>query len=127
MRRSFTRRRGRRARHHQLHRDDELQLGERPRPGHEVPLRGRREALFYRFRYGRDVEFICLDTSKEGFFRGKRLFESWSDNAHFLLGTIEGATMAIRAIGEPMDGEVRDLARYTPAGGAIAGPITVPL
>jgi predicted phosphodiesterase len=31
--------------------------------------------LFYRFRYGRDVEFICLDTSKESFFRGKRLFE----------------------------------------------------
>jgi hypothetical protein len=31
--------------------------------------------LFYRFRFGRDVEFICLDTSKEGFFRGKRLFE----------------------------------------------------
>jgi hypothetical protein len=31
--------------------------------------------LFYRVRYGRDVEFICIDTSKEGFFRGKRLFE----------------------------------------------------
>ena len=31
--------------------------------------------LFYRFRFGRDVEFICLDTSKESFFRGKRLFE----------------------------------------------------
>lgn len=31
--------------------------------------------LFYRFRFGRDVEFICLDTSKEHFFRGKRLFE----------------------------------------------------
>ena len=31
--------------------------------------------LFYRFRFGRDVEFICLDTSKEGFFRGKRLYE----------------------------------------------------
>jgi hypothetical protein len=31
--------------------------------------------LFYRFRFGRDVEFIALDTSKEGFFRGKRLFE----------------------------------------------------
>lgn len=29
--------------------------------------------LFYRFRYGRDVESVCLDTSKEGFFRGKRL------------------------------------------------------
>jgi predicted phosphodiesterase len=31
--------------------------------------------LFYRFHYGRDLEFICLDTSKEHFFRGKRLFE----------------------------------------------------
>jgi tartrate-resistant acid phosphatase type 5 len=31
--------------------------------------------LFYRARFGRDVEFICLDTSKESFFRGKRLFE----------------------------------------------------
>ena len=31
--------------------------------------------LFYRVRFGRDVEFICLDTSKEHFFRGKRLFE----------------------------------------------------
>jgi predicted phosphodiesterase len=31
--------------------------------------------LFYRFQVGRDVEFVCVDTSKEGFFRGKRLFE----------------------------------------------------
>ena len=31
--------------------------------------------LFYRFRYGSDIEFICLDTSKEDYFRGKRLFE----------------------------------------------------
>lgn len=31
--------------------------------------------LFYRFRVGRDVEFICLDTSKESFFRGKRIYE----------------------------------------------------
>ena len=31
--------------------------------------------LFYRFRYGRDVEFVCIDTSKEDFFRGKRLYE----------------------------------------------------
>ena len=31
--------------------------------------------LFYRFRYGADIEFICLDTSKEGFFRDHRLFE----------------------------------------------------
>jgi tartrate-resistant acid phosphatase type 5 len=31
--------------------------------------------LFYRFRYGSDIEFVCLDTSKESFFRGHRLFE----------------------------------------------------
>ena len=31
--------------------------------------------LFYKFRYGSDVEFICIDTSKEAFFRGHRLFE----------------------------------------------------
>jgi hypothetical protein len=31
--------------------------------------------LFYRFRYGSNIEFVCLDTSKEGFFRGHRLFE----------------------------------------------------
>jgi hypothetical protein len=31
--------------------------------------------LFYRFRYGRDVDFICIDTSKEDFFKGGRLFE----------------------------------------------------
>lgn len=31
--------------------------------------------LFYRFRYGSDIEFICIDTSKEAFFRGRRLFE----------------------------------------------------
>lgn len=30
--------------------------------------------LFYRFRYGSDIEFICLDTSREAFFRD-RLFE----------------------------------------------------
>jgi tartrate-resistant acid phosphatase type 5 len=30
--------------------------------------------LFYRFRYGRD-EFTCIDTSKEDFFKGRRLFE----------------------------------------------------
>jgi hypothetical protein len=31
--------------------------------------------LFYRFRYGADIEFVCIDTSKEGFFKGHRLFE----------------------------------------------------
>ncbi len=179
--------------------------------------------LFYRIRYGRDVEFICLDTSKEGFFRGKRLYEypkhwawieqalagdggvkwrlpfchhppfcagpqhgntdrmekllplltrggvramfsghehnfqhshhdgidyfvsgagskvrkgvpdkfegahtvSWSDYAHFLLVTIDGDTMSVRAIGELEDGALRDLPRLTPAGEALTGPIVV--
>jgi hypothetical protein len=31
--------------------------------------------LFYRIRYGSDIEFICIDTSKEAYFRGHRLFE----------------------------------------------------
>ncbi len=31
--------------------------------------------LFYRFSYGSDIEFVCIDTSKEEFFRGHRLFE----------------------------------------------------
>jgi tartrate-resistant acid phosphatase type 5 len=31
--------------------------------------------LFYRFRYGSDIEFCCIDTSKEEFFKGRRLFE----------------------------------------------------
>ena len=31
--------------------------------------------LFYKFRYGSDIEFVCIDTSKEDFFLGKRLFE----------------------------------------------------
>jgi tartrate-resistant acid phosphatase type 5 len=31
--------------------------------------------LCYRFRCGRDIECVCLDTSKEGFFRAKRLFQ----------------------------------------------------
>ena len=27
-----------------------------------------RPGLFYRFRYGSDIEFVCIDTSKEAFF-----------------------------------------------------------
>jgi hypothetical protein len=179
--------------------------------------------LFYRIRYGRDVELICLDTSKEGFFRGKRLYEypkhwtwiedtlasnggvkwrlpfchhppfcagpqhgntdrmerllpllarggvramfsghehnfqhshhegidyfvtgagskvrkgspdkfesahtvSWSDYAHFLLVTIDGDTMTVRAMGELEDGELRELPRWTPGGEALGGPIVL--
>ena len=179
--------------------------------------------LFYRFRYGRDVEFICLDTSKEGFFCGKRLFEypkhwewieqtfqptpdvrwrlpfchhppfsagpkhhntdgmerllplfarggaramfsghehnfqhashegidyfvtgagsklrkgapdqfdaghtlSWSDHAHFLLVTITGTTMRVRAIGELGDAGVQDLPRLSRTGQPVIGEIVV--
>ena len=31
--------------------------------------------LFYRFRASSDVEFVCIDTSKESFFRRGRIFE----------------------------------------------------
>jgi hypothetical protein len=31
--------------------------------------------LFYRFPFGSNVEFVCIDTSKEAFFRGQRLFQ----------------------------------------------------
>jgi len=31
--------------------------------------------LFYKFRYGSDIEFVCIDRSEEDLFRGKRLFE----------------------------------------------------
>ena len=33
-----------------------------------------RPGLFYRFRYGSDIEFVCIDTSKEAFFTRHRLF-----------------------------------------------------
>src|SRR4029079_1655051 len=31
--------------------------------------------LFYRFNYSSNIEFVCIDTSKEAFFRGHRLYE----------------------------------------------------
>ena len=43
-----------------------------PRPGRDASIA---KGLFYRFRYGRDIEFICLDTSKEKWLFGKRMFE----------------------------------------------------
>jgi predicted phosphodiesterase len=179
--------------------------------------------LFYRFRYGRDVEFICLDTSKESFWRRGRLFQypkhwewieqtlasngsvrwripfchhppfcagpqhhntdhmemllplfaqggarvvfsghehnfqhsrhdgvdyfvtgagskvnkgrpddferahtlSWSDNAHFLLVTIDGDQMRVRPFGELVDGELAELPRFLPSGEKATGPIII--
>ena len=182
--------------------------------------------LFYRFRYGSDIEFVCIDTSKEGFFRGHRMFEypkhwefvelsfpedrtgklwripfahhppycagpqhyntksmqrliplfdrsgvkvmfsghehnfqhshvdgidyfvtggggklrrtppdnfmaahtaSWATECHFLLATIEGTRMRVRAIGdiETPDQAPTDITRFDPAGKPHVGPIEI--
>jgi len=181
--------------------------------------------LFYRFRVASDVEFVCLDTSKEHFFRRGRLFSypkhrefttaafpalpaeriawripfchhppfcagpqhrntdgmeelielfegggvracfsghehnfqhsqhggidyfvsgagskirsgtpsrmeeahtvSWAPTCHFLLVTINGSSMTVRAIGEDDNGVLRDIERFDPAGQRIRGPMAV--
>jgi hypothetical protein len=181
--------------------------------------------LFYRFRVASNVEFVCLDTSKEHFFRRGRLFSypkhsefvrrafptlpaerigwripfchhppfcagplhrntdamgeivslfeaggvrvcfsghehnfqhsrwngveyfvsgagskirsgtpgrmreahtvSWAPTCHFLLVTIEGEAMTVRAIGEQENGELRDIERHDPAGERVRGPIMI--
>ena len=181
--------------------------------------------LFYRFRVASDVEFICIDTSKESFFRRGRIYEypkhwdflerafpvvgdespgwripfghhppycagpqhgntrgmeklvalfqrsgvrahfaghehnfqhshvdgidyfisgagakirrrapggfeeartvSWSAECHFLLATIDGNRMTVRAIGESPGDALADIPRYTPAGEAVTGEIEV--
>jgi hypothetical protein len=178
--------------------------------------------LFYRFRASADIEFVCIDTSKEHFFRQGRLFQypkhweflegafpeggggvkwripfghhppysagpmhrntrgmqpvidlfrrsgvrvhfsghehnfqhsrvdgidyfvsgagakirrrtprgfaaaatqSWSAEAHFLLVTIDGERLTVRAIGDSPDGTLVDIPRYTPSGDLVQGPI----
>jgi tartrate-resistant acid phosphatase type 5 len=181
--------------------------------------------LFYRFRVARDVEFICIDTSKEDFFAAGRLFEypkhqifvdcafprppadgirwripfchhppfcagprhhntrdmaplvrlfeasgvracfsghehnfqhsrhrgidyfvtgagskirtgapdgfadahtaSWAATCHFLLVTIDGSTMTVRAIGEDPAGGIVDIVRRNPSGETVEGPMIV--
>jgi tartrate-resistant acid phosphatase type 5 len=181
--------------------------------------------LFYRVQVGRDIELICLDTSKEHFFSRGRLFQhpehqafleeslavadaagigwripfchhppysagprhhntadmhplmarfraagvrvmfsghehnfqhsqadgidyfvtgaagklrrgrpddleaahtvSWSDSPHFLLVTIDGRQMSVRAIGELVDGQLADIPRRGPNDEFLAGPITL--
>jgi hypothetical protein len=48
---------------------------------------------------------------------------SWSNRAHFLLVTIDGQSMTVRAIGELGV----DVPRYTPAGELVSGAITLTL
>jgi hypothetical protein len=56
--------------------EDNFYLRERLAGGEEAAGRASfSPGLFYRFRYGAGVEFVCLDTSKEEFFRRRRLFE----------------------------------------------------
>ena len=52
---------------------------------------------------------------------------SWSNRAHFLLVTIQGATITVRAIGELTSGTLDDVPRFTPAGDTVSGPIVLPL
>ena len=51
--------------------------------------------------------------------------ESWSAECHFLLVTIDGATMSVRAIGESAGDALTDIPRLTPAGVPLEGPIAV--
>jgi tartrate-resistant acid phosphatase type 5 len=181
--------------------------------------------LFYRFRASADIEFVCIDTSKEDFFRRGRLFDypkhweflertfpplevdrvkwrvpfghhppycagpmhgntggmeklialfqrsgvrahfsghehnfqhaqvdgidyfvsgagakirrraprafesagtrSWSGECHFLVVTIDGDRMTVRAIGESPGGELLDIPRLTPEGEPVSGPIVI--
>jgi tartrate-resistant acid phosphatase type 5 len=56
--------------------EDNFYLKERLAGGEEASGRASFcPGLFYRFRYGSGIEFVCLDTSKEAYFRGRRLFE----------------------------------------------------
>ncbi len=51
--------------------------------------------------------------------------ESWSGECHFLLVTIDGQAMTVRAIGESPDDALADIARVTPPGEAVQGPMIV--
>ncbi len=182
--------------------------------------------LFYRFRVASDVEFVCLDTSKEHFFKRGRLFEypkhreflrcafppresggitwripfchhppfcagpqhgntdrmgdvvrlfeeggvqvcfsghehnfqhshwkgidyfvtgagskirerrptgfedahtqSWAAACHFLLVTIDGPQMTVRAIAEDSGGDLADIVRRDPEDRELTGPIVIP-
>jgi hypothetical protein len=50
---------------------------------------------------------------------------TWSSECHFLLVTIDGQVMTVRAIGESPGEALRDITRLTPAGETVAGPIVI--
>jgi hypothetical protein len=51
--------------------------------------------------------------------------QSWSDSAHFLLVTITGDTMRVQPIGELVEGEIRELPLFSPAGTLVTGEIVI--
>ena len=50
---------------------------------------------------------------------------TWSDQAHFLVVTIDGTTMRIEPFGELVDDVCRPLARFDRAGVQVDAPITL--
>jgi len=50
---------------------------------------------------------------------------TWSPTCHFLLVTIDGETMTVRAIGDDANGELTDIERYDRDGNHVNGPIVV--
>ena len=51
--------------------------------------------------------------------------QSWSGECHFLLVTIDGDVMTVRAIGEDAEGQIVDIPRRTPNGELVQGPMIV--
>jgi hypothetical protein len=50
---------------------------------------------------------------------------SWAPACHFLLATIDGGTMTVRAIGGEEDGELQEIDRFLPDGRRTVGPMVV--
>ena len=57
--------------------------------------------LFYRFRASADIEFVCIDTSKEDFFRRGRLFE-YPKHWDFLEKAFPAARGGPREVADPV-------------------------
>jgi tartrate-resistant acid phosphatase type 5 len=50
---------------------------------------------------------------------------SWSGECHFLLVTVDGDRMIVRAIGDSPGATLLDIVRHTPSGEAVQGAIDV--
>jgi tartrate-resistant acid phosphatase type 5 len=62
---------------------DNFYIDERMKGEEAAGRTSRGPGLFYQFRYGSNIEFVCIDTSKDrGLFRGGRLFEEQSNRQY---------------------------------------------